>query len=70
MDLEISSMQMILHSGNSRNDSYEAIKLAKQKKLKVKLIDFFQSNKSAAAFWDYVKQHGGFHQALYVDDDP
>ena len=32
MDLEVSSMQMILHSGNSRNDSYEAIKLAKQKK--------------------------------------
>ena len=46
------------------------LKLAKRKKLKVKLIDFFQSNKSSDAFFDYVNQHGGFHQALYVDDDP
>lgn len=50
--------------------AHSLLKLAKKKKLKVKLIDFFQSNKSAAAFWDYVNQHGGFHQALYVDDDP
>ena len=46
------------------------LKLAKKKKIKVKLIDFFQSNKSSKAFWDYVILHGGFHQALYVDDDP
>lgn len=31
MDIEVSSMQMILHSGNSRNDSCEAIKFAKNK---------------------------------------
>ena len=31
MDLEVSSMQMIMHSGNSRNDSCEAIKFVKNK---------------------------------------
>ena len=50
--------------------AHALLKLAKRKKIKVKLIDFFQSNKSAAVFWNYVYQHGGFHQALYVDDDP
>lgn len=31
MDMEISCMQMILHSGNSRGDSSEAIECLKEK---------------------------------------
>ena len=50
--------------------AHSLLKLAKKKKIKVKLIDFFQSNNASKAFWNYVNQHGGFHQALYVDDDP
>ena len=33
MDMEISCMQMILHSGNSRGDSSEAIECLKEKQL-------------------------------------
>ena len=31
MDIEVSCMQMILHSGNARGDAYEAIREAKKK---------------------------------------
>lgn len=33
MDMEISCMQMILHSGNSRGDSSEAIECLKENNL-------------------------------------
>ena len=44
-------------------------KLAKKKKIDVKLRDFLSDNKKSKEFWKYVDDHGGFRQALYVDDD-
>ena len=44
-------------------------KLAKKKKIDVKLRDFLSGNKKSEEFWNYVDDHGGFRQALYVDDD-
>ena len=61
---------MVKDQQNVTGDQARAwLKLAKKKKIDVKLRDFLSDNKKSKEFWKYVDDHGGFRQALYVDDD-
>ena len=61
---------MVKDQQNVTGDQARAwLKLAKKKKIDVKLRDFLSGNKKSEEFWNYVDDHGGFRQALYVDDD-
>ena len=61
---------MVKDQQNVTGDQARAwLKLAKKKKIDVKLRDFLSDNNKSKKFWKYVDDHGGFRQALYVDDD-
>ena len=61
---------MVKDQQNVTGDQARAwLKLAKKKKIDVKLRDFLSGNTKSEKFWNYVDDHGGFRQALYVDDD-
>ena len=61
---------MVKDQQNVTGDQARAwLKLAKKKKMDIKLRDFLSGNTKSEAFWNYVDDHGGFRQALYVDDD-
>ena len=61
---------MVKDQQNVTGDQARAwLKLAKKKKIDVKLRDFLSGNKKSEELWNYVDDHGGVRQALYVDDD-
>lgn len=61
---------MVKDQQNVTGDQARAwLKLAKKKKINIKLRDFLSGNTKSEEFWRYIDDHGGFRQALYVDDD-